>query len=173
MKKRVLIVLLIIFGLFIITGCNKNIEDNNLDKPTKEETISNLKIGNVPVELDMSGSFNKISYKFPSKASSSNVGTYAIIDLMDSSDLLVRVAMSIYTGKTIGDVMKGSNLSSVDAIEFNNNIWNLYEGIQEDGKKILNYVTQESGDSYSITFISDKNINDFVNEFMNNVVFSN
>lgn len=121
----------------------------------------------------MSGSFNKISYKFPSKASSSNVGTYAIIDLMDSSDLLVRVAMSIYTGKTIGDVMKGSNLSSVDAVEFNNNIWNLYEGMQEDGKKILNYVTQESGDSYSITFISDKNINDFVNEFMNNVVFSN
>ena len=171
-KNKVLLGLLIIFSSFVI-GCeSKNIENNNSNNSTKEEQKSNIKIGNIPVELDMGGLLSNMSYKIPSKASSSNLGTYAIADLMDGSDLLVRVALSTYAGKAIGDVMNGSKLSSAGVSEFNGYTWNVYSGKQEDGKNILNYVTQVSDDSYSIAFISDKDINNFINEFMKNVKFN-
>ena len=52
MKKKVLLALFIIIGLFIITGCNNNISENNnnsivisdVDKDTRWEAISNFDI---------------------------------------------------------------------------------------------------------------------------------
>ena len=172
--KKILVFILSIVMLFTITGCgnnNSSSPENNSNGTTKNEDVFKLKIDNIDVELNSSSSFNNLSYKYPSKGIYSSFGTYVIIDLMNSSDLLVRVAMSYYQGKTIGDVIKGSDLSSVDAKTFNNNTWNIYKGKQNDGKNILNYITVDNGDAYSIAFISDKDINDFINSFMNNVKF--
>lgn len=90
---------------------------------------------------------------------------------MNNDDLLVRIGMSFYSGKTIGEVIQGSDLSSVDALTYNDVVWNVYEGMQDDGKKIINYVTVYDGDAYSIAFISDKDIEEFINSFMENVLF--
>lgn len=173
MKKKTLFVLLVIVGVFIISGCgsNNNTIIDNTNETTKEDS-KKLSIDNIEVKLDGKASFNKITYTYPKDASSSNLGTYAIMDLMNQGDLLVRVAMSYFPNKTMGEVLQGTSLTSVDALTFNSNIWNIYKGTQPDGKTTMNYVTVYEGDVYSIAFISDKNINDFINAFMGNVNFN-
>ena len=56
--------------------------------------------------------------------------------------------------------------------KFNNKSWNVYEGKQNDGKNMINYVIKYNNDVYSITFISDKDIKNFVNLFMENVNYN-
>ena len=172
MKKKILLVFLIVIGLFTLVGCgNNNKNENNSNENKTEEKENDLKIGEVAVEIDMSASFNEMTFKYPQKATYSNIGTYAIMDLMDQSDLLVRVAISSYNGKTIDEAMEGTSLTKGKSSIINNSTWIIYEGKQNDGKNILNYVTQTNGNVYSIAFISDKDINDFVNAFMSNVNF--
>ena len=167
MKKK-LLGIFVILGLLIVTGCGSK---TNSTTGSNEKTIdNNLKIGNVSVDLNRSGSFHDISYKYPENAMASNVGTFAIMDLMNGDNLVVRIAMYFFENKSIGEVNPGSGLSSVDAIEYNNNTWNIYKGVK-DGKKVLNYATQEGSDSYTITFISDEDTTEFSNEFMKNVIF--
>lgn len=174
MKKKFLLGLLVIVTLFTITGCGTNEVNEPKQNGSKNDVSSmeKLKVGNVEVELNMSGSFNDITYKYPQSALTSNVGTYSIIDYMDNNIFVFRIAMSLYDGKTIDEVMKGSSLSNVEALKFNDNTWNIFKGKQEDGKNILNFVTRENNDSYSIAFISDEDISDFANEFMKNVRFN-
>lgn len=167
MKKKIILNLFILLGLFIITGCT-NKENTTKDNETNNNEVSGIK-NSLNLQLDYSASFNGISFKYPSTASYSNTGSYCIIDSMDNDDLLVRVAMSIYPGKTIGEVLEGSSLSSYDAVEYNGNMWNVYVGKQDDGKNIKNYITIINGDAYSIAFISDKETQSFEDEFMSNV----
>ena len=168
MKKKYLIIALLI-SVFTLAGCGSK-ESKNEEQST-DKGNSEIKVDGINIEFDLSGSFNGMSYKYPSKALSSNVGTYSIMDYMDGQDFIFRVAMYYFSGKTIGQVMENSSLSRVDALPFNNATWNVYEGVQDDGKKVINYVTENNGDAYTITFISDKNIKELANEFMKNVSF--
>ena len=170
MKKKLLIGLLVMIGLFTLTGCGVK-TNNNSNSASKKEEKSGLKVGKVSVDLNMSGSFHDISYKYPEKAQTSNVGTYSIMDLMNGEDLVVRIAMYYFENKTLGEAQPGEGLSSVDAIEYNNNVWNVYEGTK-DGKKVMNYATQEGSDTYTITFISNDDLSSFSNEFMKKVIFN-
>ncbi|MBR2743977.1 MAG: hypothetical protein IKE01_01595 [Clostridia bacterium] len=173
MKRRILLVFLIIAGLIVLTGCGNKISSttNSSNRGNEKEIVSSMKIGNIDLDLNRSGSFNAISYKYPENAMASNVGTYSVMDVMNGEELVVRIAMYFYENKTMGDVNAGAGLSSVDAIEYNNNVWNVYEGTK-DGKKVINYVTQEGDDSYTITFISDNDTTNFSNEFMKTVKFN-
>ena len=166
MKK--ILSLLIVVCLFIVVGCSSTKEE--LNKNEEQEEKYTLKIGNVSVDLNRSGSFHDISYKYPENALTSNVGTFAILDLMNGSDFVVRIAMYFYENETIGEVKAGEGLASVDSIRYNNNTWNVYKGVK-DGKKVMNYATQEGDDSYTITFISNDEIEEFSNEFMKTVIF--
>lgn len=173
MKKKILLVMLVLVCLLTITGCNnKTINtNNNSNSAGEKEEKSSLKIGNVAVDLNRSGSFHDISYKYPENALASNVGTFAIYDLMNGEDLVVRIAMYFFENKTIGEVNPGSGLSSVDEIKYSNNTWNVYEGTK-DGKKIMNYATQEGDDTYTITFISNDDASEFSDTFMKTVQFN-
>ena len=173
MKKKILLGLLVLVGLFMITGCgNKtNNINHNISETNEKENQSSLKVGDVLVDLNKSGSFHDISYKYPENAMASNVGTFAIMDLMNGEDLVVRIAMYFYENKAMGEVNAGEGLYSVDAIEYNNNVWNVYEGTK-DGKKVMNYITQEGDDSYTITFLSNDDISEFSDAFMKTVIFN-
>ena len=171
MKKKIILCLMIIVLLFISTSCNQVKSINNTNESNNTNNFSNIEINDILVDLDMTSSFNDITYKYPSKAMYSNVGTYAIIDLMNNDDLLVRVALSIYKNKNIDEVMKGSSLSKEKQLIINSNTWNIYNGKQDDGKSIINYVIRNSNDTYSIAFISDKDINDFISLFMSYISF--
>ena len=168
MKKKLLLIMVIVC-LFAVTACTNSKNETNEKEEKQEKSI--LKIGNVAVDLNRSGSFRGISYKYPENAMASTVGTFAIMDLMNGEDLVVRIAMYFFENKTIVEVNAGSGLSSVDAIEYNNNTWNVYEGTK-DGKKVMNYATQEGDDSYTITFLSDYDISEFSDAFMKTVVFN-
>ena len=173
MKKKILLGILVLLVLFAVTGCGNKTEEITDDSGKTNEKVetSNLKVGNVSVDLSSSGSFHAISYKYPKDATTGNVGTFAIMDLMNGENLVVRIAMYYFENKSMGEVNAGEGLSRVDAIEYNNNTWNVYEG-KKDGKNVMNYVTQEGDDSYTITFLSDEDISKFSNEFMKTVVFN-
>lgn len=171
MKSKLLSGLLLVVALFMITGCDNKPNNTNGNTNTEKKDTSSLKIGTVSVDLNRSGSFHDTSYKYPENAMASNVGTFAIMDLMNGEDLVVRIALYFFENKTIGEVNPGSGLSSVDAIEYNNNTWNVYEGIK-DGKKLINYATQEGDDSYTITFISNDDAFEFSDAFMKTVEFN-
>ena len=170
MKKKTILSLLVVVTVFTLIGCGKSGNSENKEE-SNDKISTSVKVEDLKVELDMKGSFNGITYKYPSSALTSNVGTYSIMDYMDGQDFVFRVAMYYFNGKTIGQVMQNTTLSSVDAIQFNSETWNVYEGVQTDGKKIINYVTEHNGDAYTITFISDKTIDELATVFMKNVNF--
>ena len=171
MKKKILLGMLVLVGLFMITGCGTNPINTNGNTDNKEIEASSLKIGNVSVDLNRSASFHDISYKYPENATYGNMGTFAIMDLMDGEKLAVRIAMYFYENKTIGAINAGAGLSSVDVIRYNNNTWNVYKGVK-DGKQVMNYATQEGDNSYTITFLSDYDIEEFSDVFMKTVIFN-
>lgn len=170
MKRKILLGLLVLVGLFMITGCGTNpkTEINGIEEQKKQ---SNLKIGNVSIDLNRSASFHDISYKYPENATSGNMGTFAIMDLMDGEKLAVRIAMYFYENKEMGAINAGAGLSSVDVIRYNNNTWNVYKGVK-DGKQVMNYATQEGDNSYTITFLSDYDIEEFSDVFMKTVIIN-
>ena len=172
--KKILIILLTLVGIFTLTGCEKNNQTNttNNTNTNEKQNQSNIKIGNIDVELNRSSSFKKISFKYPDKGAYSNLGTYVIMDLMNNDDLLVRVAMSFYENKSIDKVYSDSKLTKTGDKKYNNYTYNIYEGKQDDGKNIINYTITYNNDTYIISFISDKNIQDFIELFMNNVIFN-
>ena len=170
MKKKLLLVLLVLVVMFTITGCGQKTNDSKGNSGNEEVETSSLKIGNVSADLKRSGSFHDISYKYPDNTTSGNMGVFAIMDLMDGEKLAVRIALYFYENETLGEVQAGSGLSSVDAIRYNNNTWNVYKGIK-DGNQVMNYATQEGDDSYTITFISNDEIEEITNDFMKEVIF--
>lgn len=170
MKKKIILSLLVVVTVFTLIGCGKSGNSENKEE-SNDKISTSVKVEDLKVELDMKGSFNGITYKYPSSALTSNVGTYSIMDYMDGQDFVFRVAMYYFSGKTIEQVMQNTTLSSLDAIQFNSETWNVYEGVQTDGKKIINYVTEHNGDAYTITFISDKTIDELATVFMKNVSF--
>lgn len=174
MKKitsKIIILFVLCLALFGVTWCkdnNKNEVKDNSNKNVEQVETSALKIGNFSVDLNKSATFQSIKYKYPEKALVSNVGNYAVIDLMDGENLVVRIGMCLFEHKTIREAIEGANLSSVDAIEYNNSTWNVYEG-DDNGKNLMTYATQVGDDTYTITFLSPEEIKDFSNAFMNKV----
>lgn len=171
MKKKYLVIILLI-SIITLVGCGSKENKEKDNNSNSEKTTDTIKVDNVEVKLDLSNTFNKMIYKYPSNALSSNVGVYTIMDYMNGQEFIFRIAMYYFSRKTIGQVMENSSLSSVDALTYNNATWNVYEGIQDDGKKVINYVTEYNGDAYTITFISDKDLKELAKEFMNNVKFN-
>ena len=171
MKKKLLLGLLVLVVMFTITGCGTKTNVIKGNRINEEVKTSNLKIGNVSADLNRSASFHDISYKYPENATYGNVGTFTIMDLMDGEKLAVRIAMYFYENKAMGAINAGAGLSSIDAIRYNNNTWNVYQGVK-DGKNVMNYATQEGDNSYTITFLSDYDIKEFSNAFMKTVVFN-
>ena len=171
MKRKILLGLLVLVGLFMITGCGTKTNVIKGNRSNEEVKTSNLKIGNVSVDLNRLASFHDISYKYPENATYGNMGTFAIMDLMDGEKLAVRIAMYFYENKAMGAINAGAGLSSVDVIRYNNNTWNVYKGVK-DGKQVMNYATQEGDNSYTITFLSDYDIEEFSDVFMKTVIFN-
>ena len=159
MKNKIFIILLIVISI-VMTGCTSS-------KPTAKESI--ISIGDYKVELNEESKFNKLTFRYPKDSNYGNYGTFALIELNDNNDLVVRIALSYYEGKTVNQFMKDSKLKKSGQIKYNNINWTIYEGTLENGNKIINYVSEISRDGYSVTFESNKDINNFVKEFMNSV----
>lgn len=173
MKKKLLISLFIFFGLFMLVGCsNKKENNNNNSNQNKEEKKYTVKVGDFDVELGTISTFNGMEFRYVKDATTATLGTYTIMDLMnDESDLAVRVAVTYYSGKKLADVINEANLTKIASEMYNSSTWDVYKGEQTDGKKLKVYFTEKENDIYSITFVSNYNLDDFITLFMNNVSF--
>ena len=173
MKKKIILLMILVLTLGIVTGCGgSSSQEESSNKKGKENNDATVKVGNKDVKINRSGSFVEMTFRYPDSALASNVGTYSIIDYMDNNEFVFRIALYFFEGKTIEDVMAGSTLSSVDALPYGEYTWNVYQGKQDDGKSVLNYVTQVGDNSYTVTFISDYDMKDFADAFMKNVNFN-
>ena len=178
-KKKILAILIILIltiGLLTLTGCadSKYDDSSNTNKASSEEKKKESLEANVDdltISLNYSGSFNGISYKYPSKATTSNIGTYSIMDYMNGSEFIFRVAMYYFENKTLNQAMEGSSTTSKGTKIINGKEWNVYEGKSQDGKNLINYAYQHNSDTYTIIFIYDKDISNFIDVFMNTVNF--
>lgn len=180
MKKKILLIgticVILISVLLCLTGCGNSktsdtvIENKNSVEEKKKETLE-VNVEDLTISLNSSSSLNNMLYKFPTKATTSSLGTYTIMDYMNGSEFIFRVAMCYFTNKSINQAMEGSSAISKGTKTINGKDWNLYEGKTQDGKKLINYAYLYNKDTYTITFIFDKDISDFIDLFMNNVEF--
>ena len=162
---------LLIVGVFTITGCgNKENNNTNSTNQTTKDTLE-VKVNDLTIELNYTGTLADISYKYPSKAVNSTIGTYSIMDYMNNGEFVFRILVAKFDNTSVADAMKSKNIKNVGNKNLNDITWNIYEGIQDDGKKTIVYACQHDRDVYSITFVFDNNIDDLINLFMNNVKF--
>ena len=155
----------------MLVGCSNKNENNNSNKKEEEKKKDTVKVGEYEVELGTAAIFNGMEFRYVKDATTSSLGTYTIMDLMENSDLVVRVAVTYYSGKKLEDVVKGASLTKIGSEIYNSSIWDVYNGVQNDGKKINVYFTEKDHDTYSVTFISDFSLDNFTALFMNNVSF--
>ncbi len=176
MRRKILFSLLVIIALFTITGCGNNEMNNNTNNQKETENKKSdkleVKVNDLNIEFDDTGSFKGISYKYPTKAITSNVGTYSIIDYMNKDEFIFRIAFYFFENKTLDQVMSNNSIPSIGTKTINNKTWNVYEGIEND-RNVTNYVYEQNDGTYTITFVYDKDIHELINLFMNNVTFDN
>lgn len=177
MKKKILLVLLLIVGIFTITGCGSNETENNNRNNTNsnsQKTNDKLeaKVNDLVIELNYTGTLSNMFYKYPSKAVDSSVGTYSIMDYMNNGEFVFRILVAKFDNTAIDTAMNSSITKKTGTKNINNIEWNIYEGIQEDGKKTIAYACSNDSDVYSVTFVFDDNVDDLINLFMNNVKFN-
>lgn len=164
MKRKILISL--ILSILLITGCGNSTNDNKNEGQVQDKLEA--KVENLTISLDSTGSFNDISYKYPSKATTGNVGLYNIMDYMNDKELVFRVVMYYFENKSLDDAMTitSNKTKTINGIE-----WHIYDDKTEDGKDLTTYAYYNNKGTYSIGFIHDKDINNFIDVFMNTVKF--
>lgn len=171
MKKRMWLGICLVIILFSIVGCGSTPSTNggntNKNKSDIKTTVEDLDI-----ILDMNGSFNGMKYKYPANIMASNLGTYVIMDYMNGPEFIFRIGMYFFENKNLDKVMETSKLTDSYLTNINGKTWHVYNGIGDDDKKVTNYAYQYNDDTYTITFIYDKDISSFMNVFMNTVQFA-
>ncbi len=170
--KKILLALIMIISLFLLVGCGKEKKSNEPKPGEVMSDVLNVKIDKYDISLDTTGTLNSMTFKYSSKSTYNNLGTYCIMDYMDGSDLVVRVAISYFENRILDDAMKSSSVKFKDIKKINSKEWNVYEGKSKDNKKMIVYAHQRETDSYTITFMSDKDINSYKDAFMNTVFFN-
>ena len=167
--KKVLICFLI---MFFTIGCGINIENNNSNNSNNSNKSNNtINVSGYNINLKYTSSLHNMQFKYPEDAITNHLGTYFVMDYMNQDEFIFRVAIAYFTGKTIDKVMEGSQVQYIENKMINNRVWSIYEGLNNN-HKLINYATDYNGDIYTITFESGKDINNFIDAFMNNVSFN-
>lgn len=174
MKKKILIGLLVIVALFTFTGCGKKDkctgdDCNKKDKKALSEPTAS--IGDVKYTFDADSEINVLKYKYPSTANASSLGTYSIIDSIDENNKLVfRISLYCFTNQTSYEVMQNSTLEYTGDVDVSGDKWNIYEG-ELDGKIVKTFVFTKDYDTYTISFQSDYDIEEFIDTFLGTLNF--
>lgn len=171
MKKKVLLVLLVIVGVFTITGCsNKEKEiNNNEENNITESTEGKLIINGYDLTLTENSSFSKISFKYPNGGEISNPLTSLVINYPKkaSDESLFRIVMGDMYGTNIENSMDG--FTKVGTKTINGIEWTIYN--DQNGRN--NYGVNIDYSNIVIAFIyEDSSLSKFEEEFMNNVTLN-
>ena len=170
MKKKVFLSLLLIFCLFLITGCGPTIQDNGKKEAQRNESIEGkLIINGYDLTLNAESSFSKIKFKYPHDGIISNPITTLVMDYKKpgSEESVVRVAMADMYGSKIESSMEGFTFEETKTI--NGIEWSVYSA---DGRRSYGFNINYS--NIVIGFIyDDPELVKFEEEFMKNVTLAN
>lgn len=171
--KRLLVCLLATIAIFGLTGCkdNKKVPEQ---KKGSAEVLKHVttKIGNYEITFDKEAGFHGMNYKYSSAATYGNIDAYTIIDQLDGSNLVYRIAMYYFEDMPEYEVMRDTTLTKAGEVKSNEEKWTIYKG-KEDDQDVTTLTNYYNGSTYIITFISDYDIDDFMSVFLSTISFEN
>lgn len=170
MKKKIVLCILVMV-MFITIGCSKKNDNDKTNNETNQNSILEVNIDGLTIKLDSKKEFYDMTFNYPLKAQAMTLGTYFMADYMNGSEFIFRLGTYYFENKTIEQAMSGSTVSDKGTTIINGREWHVYDDVTQDGKKMINYAYQPNNNTYTITFIYDKNIDNLISLFMNKVDF--
>ena len=184
MKKKVflvsLIAVLLIAGLFVLTGCKNNNEAGEGDKNTKQAEVI---VDGVKLDLNKEGTLKNLKFKYSENMKTTNEEENHIVMKLfkDSNDesALASVVLTYRAGENVEEYIKWMRKVEADTLEsvtINGTKWYIYEYTSSNTTAHV-YYGQNGQDTYVISFPQEgedqKNIDieSFKTVFMNNTRF--
>ena len=181
MKKKIILCLLVIVGLFTLVGCGSEKKESQNNKEEKEKEVVDetlFKINNLEFHLDKEASFKNIKYTI-SKDFKEIVHDYGSPYIQynyyqeDSTNLLY-FRIFYYENKDVkyafNDLGLEENVELVDG-KTDNIEYKYYKAPRDDGGTINYYVVNDNSDIYIISFISKYDIKDFEEKTIKSIKF--
>lgn len=194
MKKKFLIGLLVIIGVFVITGC-KNEKDSQSNN-TKLDNDKSYNINGVSIKLDKDDNRDNIKYKISSSFTrnfSTTTSTYTIYkdknkDKYDLSNITFRLDVNVDTMNSESKIEREKQLvnakESFKNIEqsqktINETTWEYFsfDNMNDDENSFKEhlYITEKKVNNYyyiyKVYFSFADDITEFENAFMDSIVF--
>lgn len=169
MKRKIFLLLMIGLSLFMITGCKST--------ATTEQAVHGVvfeaTVGDEIIYLDGKANVEKFVFPYTTSGALMHDSGYHIVDYSkDGVSFVFRQAVNYYKGKALDSVMSEKTVTSTGTKEYNGITYKTYEGKSQTGEKALYYGYQDGNDTYLITFISNKDLNDLIEQVMNHAAFN-
>ena len=190
MKKKILVVILLIAilgGLFVLTGCEKNKVSDNNGNSSLNTSGKEIEVNGVKFKLDKEDNYgSSFKYKYSSSFKEDYLGTTRFYFLEDSNEnrmVEIRVNSSYTTPQQIL-AEKESNYSNDNTTDvksenkmMNDREWTYieYNNIQKDKNYTNHEYYYNFGDNYCVVrFIIDSSLNDLngINELENEFIYN-
>ncbi len=170
MKKKIILSFLVIVFLVSITGCRKS-DDYNLDNFS-----SVVKIGDDEIKLSYETNLKNMYYKENiSLFNSDTLGSNRLISYQKNNKVIFEIRMAYIENKTMDETKEEVNFvlspRKINDIEYQYGEWILNDANTGEDYNVNEYFFEYKGTTYTICFISNENIKDFENTFMNNIYF--
>lgn len=175
LRKKVFLGLVVALSLFIVVGCSKSSNNGSSSSIITENVNSfDTKVDTFDFKFDKSKTLKKASFVYSGSTSKMEGENYFIADYRTKSNtvFVFRYAINYYESQKIEDVMSQKKATSKGTKKINNYEYQIYEGKIQSGEKSIFYVYQYNNDTYLMTFISNYNLDDLIDKFMNALQFN-
>ena len=181
MKKKLivlsLIFILLVSGLFILTGCNNGKENNGSNNDL-------VTVNGVSINLNNERTLCNMTFKYPEEAKflteEANHLTMKIYQDDNEEKILASVVLTVRTGENTEEYvkyMRDVEPSELENVTYGGVKWYIYDYSAGDAIAKV-YYGQNGQDTYVISFPQEGeaqsiDITSFRTEFMNNISFGN
>ena len=168
MKKKIvlgsLIVLILIAGLFVLTGCG-----NNENSKGEQTSSTNNSSSSTTAKLDKENSVNKLHFNYSSNATIKDSTNGKRIENENYT-----IIVSHQKDKTIAELENARKYTSVGIDSINKIEWKKYSYNDEQVSSIV-YMYEKDNGTYVVTISHDARLNinlgNEIKEFMNEIKF--
>ena len=182
MKKVILlgtITLILVAGLFILTGCGNNNSVEN-QKNSSKKVSDEYSIGNTSLKFNIDKTFKDFNYKVAEGIKVNETKIENKLYYEDKSffagDFVFEISMSAINNYSFSEWKYGPKEGEYETIEINGIKWNKYS-VASDKYTTENYATDANNSLYvfKISKYNDANfaIDELANVFINGVTFNN
>ncbi len=175
MKKKLVLLIIILLGLFTITGCSSTKEKTNNQKEKKEEQKIDdtlVTVNGVELHMNQEKEFKGIKYTITDDLKEADYDQYIQYYLyQDSGPNLLFFRIFYYEGKTRDEIRNDLAIDSSlieEAGKTDNVNYTLIDTKRTDGT-IHYYMIDKDNITYVINFVSQYDIKDFEKKVLNSI----